>query len=89
MERDGSLTLAAPEARPMDRLRKFAESRRFWVYVQLAKRDPLHRDRVMDGPAMLRRWYIRLGQDWLSRRVQRLAAYAGVGPPPIQIQDLG
>jgi hypothetical protein len=133
VERDGSLTLAAPEACPMDRLRKFAESRRFWVYVQLAKRDlldhpvpikefvngegfsylgrhyrlllvepdddeplslrdgrlQLHRDRVQDGPVLLRRWYVRLGQGWLSRRVHRLAAHAGVEPPPIQIQDLG
>jgi predicted metal-dependent hydrolase len=133
VERDGSLTLAAPEACPMDRLRKFAESRRFWVYVQLARRDllhrvyepksfvtgegfsylgrhyrlllveadedaplrlrdgrlQLHRDRAQDGPALLRRWYARLGQGWLSRRVQRLAAHAGVEPPPIQIQDLG
>jgi hypothetical protein len=43
VEWDGSLTLAAPEACPMDRLRKFAESRRSWVYVQLAKRALLRR----------------------------------------------
>jgi len=43
VERDGSLTLAAPVRCPEDRLQKFAESRRFWVYVQLAKRNLLDR----------------------------------------------
>lgn len=41
VERDGSLTLAAPATCPLERLRKFAESRRFWIYVQLAKRNLL------------------------------------------------
>jgi len=133
VERDGSLTLAAPTICPLERLRRFAESRRFWVFVQLAKRDllhrvyepksfvsgegfsylgrhyrllmvnpddgeplrlregrlQLHRDRVQDGPALLRQWYIRLGREWLPRRVRRLAAHVGVEPPPIQVQDLG
>jgi len=44
VERDGSLTLAAPEACPMDRVKKCAESERFWTYIQLAKRDLLHRE---------------------------------------------
>jgi len=43
VERDGSLTLAAPMRCPGERLQKFAESRRFWVYVQLAKRNLLDR----------------------------------------------
>ena len=43
VERDGSLTLAAPTACPEDRLIAFAKSRTFWVYTQLAKRDLLHR----------------------------------------------
>ena len=41
VERDGSLTLAAPMTCPKDRLVRFAKSRTFWDYTQLAKRDLL------------------------------------------------
>ena len=43
VERDGSLTLALPETCPLEWATQFAESRRFWVYVQLAKRNLLTR----------------------------------------------
>jgi predicted metal-dependent hydrolase len=41
VERDGSLTLAAPTGCTEDRLIRFARSRTFWVYLQFAKRDLL------------------------------------------------
>lgn len=133
VERDGSLTLAAPPQCPTERLIKFAKSKTYWVYTQIAKRDLLRhphdeksfvtgegfsylgrtyrlllvdddegeplrlrggrlellRGRARDGAALLRRWYVRLGQVWLRARVQRLAGQVGVEAPPVQIQDLG
>jgi hypothetical protein len=41
VERDGTLTLAAPPHCPTERLIKFARSKTFWVYTQIAKRDLL------------------------------------------------
>jgi len=41
VERDGTLTLAAPVGCAEGRLVRFARSRTFWVYIQLAKRDLL------------------------------------------------
>lgn len=133
VERDGSLTLAAPPHCPTARLIKFAKSKTYWVYTQIARRDllrrphdeksfisgegfsylgrtyrlllvdddegeplrlrggrlELHRSRSQEGAALLRRWYVRLGQVWLRTRVQRLAGHAGVDAPPVQVQDLG
>ena len=43
VERDGSLTLAAPQKCLEDRLVRFARAKTFWVYTQLAKRDLLRR----------------------------------------------
>ncbi len=43
VERDGTLTLAAPPNCPTERLIKFAKSKTFWVYTQIAKRDLLRR----------------------------------------------
>ena len=45
VERDGTITLAAPVGCSEDRLVKFARSRTYWVYIQLAKRDLLNRPR--------------------------------------------
>lgn len=133
VERDGSLTLAAPPSCPTERLVKFAKSKTYWVYTQIAKRDllrrphyeksfitgegfdylgrtyrlllvdddkgeplrlrggrlELHRGQAGEGSALLRRWYVRLGQTWLRTRVQRLAGQVGVDTPPVQVQDLG
>jgi predicted metal-dependent hydrolase len=43
VERDGSLTLAAPEGCPLPEVEEFARYKQFWIYTKLAEKNLLFR----------------------------------------------
>ena len=75
VERDGTLTLAAPVGCAVDRLVRFARSRTFWVYIQLAKRD------LLSHPHEAREFVTGEGFTYLGRTYRLLLVDPGPGEP--------
>lgn len=75
VERDGSLTLAAPPGCPEARLEAFARARRFWVYTQLAKRD------LLEGPALEKEFVSGEGFTYLGRSYRLKVVPSRAGEP--------
>jgi len=78
VERDGSLTLALPETCPVERATQFAESRRFWVYVQLAKRN------LLNQPVPIKEFVNGEGFTYLGR-TYRLKLVDPTKPEPLRL----
>lgn len=49
----------------------------------------LRRDSADEGWTHFKRWYATHGEEWIARRVQRLAKRVGVEPVPVEVRDLG
>jgi predicted metal-dependent hydrolase len=131
VDRDASLVLRAPAEASRERVERFIQSKRSWVYRKLAEKDALVSPPVVkefvdgegfaylgrnyrlkiegdvegvrlergrfrmspetaaSGDAAMRGWYVRTGEQWLSRRVEPWANRMGAAGIGVAVRDLG
>ncbi len=131
VDRDASLVLRAPAEASRERVERFIQSKRSWVYRKLAEKDALvgrpivkqfvdgegfaylgrnYRLKIEDGiegvrlergrfrmspetaasgDVAMRQWYVRTGEQWLSRRVEPWANRMGAAGIGVAVRDLG
>lgn len=131
VDRDASLVLRAPAEASRERVERFIQSKRSWVYRKLAEKDALvglpivkqfvtgegfaylgrnYRLKIEDGidgvrlergrfcmspeaatsgDEAMRRWYVRTGEQWLTRRIEPWANRMGAAGIGVAVRDLG